>query len=422
MVAGILLLVVLIKVSPPLWRNLVTYPRIQRQVSEFQKLRKEPPSVSHLKVYRGVLHGHSYWSHDSEGTLHELVSAAKKTGTNFIFLSDHPHGNRDTFPRGIRGMFDGVLIEPGSEKKGLNAWPFDTTVVDWSQETDTIISQLVKNGGLVLYSHPEEPHPWNNPWFHGMEIYNFHVDTEDESLLPVILNFTINNKRYKHWAYREIFDEQKSFLAHWDSLNLKRRVVGFAAIDAHENQNYRAKYLKDGRVQWWGPNAKIVDTMEVRWWNKWLFHKPDEDGWIFKWMIDTYETGFDYVTNYVLADSLTVPSIADNVKKGHLYAAFKSLGDAKGFLFYSVNQKDSITAIPGDSVSIGQVKALKAISPYPGQYRLIHNGKVLEVSSKDDYSYSWSNPMERGTYRIEIHLKYDGNYVPWLYSNPVYVY
>jgi len=139
-------------------------------------------------------------------------------------------------------------------------------------------------------------------------------------------------------------------------------------------------------------------------------------------MVDTYNEGFNYITNYVLADSLSVSSLAEHMKKGHLYTAFKSLGDAKGFIYYATNRQDSITGILGDSIKIEQVKSLKAISPLPGQFRLIHAGKVVDCTSIDDYQYSWNDRIKTGSYRIEIHIKLHGKYIPWLYSNPVYVY
>jgi hypothetical protein len=139
-------------------------------------------------------------------------------------------------------------------------------------------------------------------------------------------------------------------------------------------------------------------------------------------MIDTYKEGFNYITNYLLADTLTVTSLADHLKKGHLYTAFKSLGDAKGFMYYAVNQSESITGIMGDSVNLEQLKSLNAVSPLPGQFRLLHNGKTVNVTPADDYQYTWSDMLEKGAYRIEMHIKLRGEYVPWLYSNPIYVY
>ena len=255
-----------------------------------------------------------------------------------------------------------------------------------------------------------------------MEIYNFHTDTKDQSPIPILLNIIVNGKKYRHWALREFFNEQTTILARWDSLNRVRKIVGFSAVDSHENQNLRARYLADGRIQWVGNNAHILDTMEVKFWNRWLFDKPDKSGWVFKWMVDTYETGFNYVTNYLLADSLTTQSLAINLKKGHLYTAFKSLGDAKGFQYFGLNKKDSVCAILGDSIKRDQISSLKAISPYPGQFRLIHDGQTINVSSGENYQSQWSGPLETGAYRIEIHLKLQGKYIPWLYSNPIYIY
>ncbi|MFA5817229.1 MAG: hypothetical protein WC865_16610 [Bacteroidales bacterium] len=421
-ILGFILIALLVLFAPAVWRRWVTYPKLEKQVNEFQKLRKEPASLTKLNTYRGVLHVHSYWSHDSEGTLYDIIPAAINAGIEFVFLTDHPRGNIDTIPRGYKGYYDGVLIEPGSEKQGFDTWPLDSVIIDWNLDKDTIAKNIVSRGGIIFYAHTEEPHNWGNPYYQGMEIYNFHTDTKDESLPPQIINFIVNGNKYRHWALREMFDEQTSILALWDSLNIKRKIVGFSAVDTHENQNIRARYLKDGRVEWVGPNDNVIDTMKVKFWNRWLLHQPDENGWIFKWMVDTYKTGFNYITNYVLADTLSVPSLANHLKRGHLYTAFKSLGDAKGFMYYSVNHVDSISGILGDSIKIDQVKTLNAVSPLPGQFRLIHDGKTVNVSLNDNYQYSWSEPVEKGAYRIEMHIKLKGKYVPWIYSNPIYIY
>ncbi|MBK6285355.1 MAG: hypothetical protein IPF54_24285 [Draconibacterium sp.] len=121
--------------------------------------------------------------------------------------------------------------------------------------------------------------------------------------------------KYRIWALREMFDEQTRILARWDSLNMTRKMVGFSAVDTHENQNIRARYIQDGRVEWVGPNAKIIDTTKVTILNKWMIHEPDKSGWIFRLMIDTYNEGFDYITNYVFADKLSAQSLSGNMKK-----------------------------------------------------------------------------------------------------------
>ena len=422
-VSGMLVIALLVAFAGPLWRHWITYPRMEKQVNEFQKLRKEPESLTKLKTFRGVMHAHSYLSHDSKGTLDDLLSAAKNDGIDFIFLTDHPKFDLDTIPKGYHGNYDGILIESGSENHGFDCWPLDSTIINWKLDNNTVAKQIVSNGGIMFYAHTEEPHNWANPDYQGMEIYNFHTDTKDgESASWHILNFMVNGNKFRPWALREFFDEQTTILARWDSLNLKRKIVGFSAVDSHENQSFRARYLKDGRIQWIGPNAKPIDTIEVRFWNKWLFSEPDQSGWVFKWMIDTYQSGFNYITNYVLADSLSVHSLAENMKKGHLYTAFKSLGDAKGFQYFARNQNDSISGIFGDSIKINQVRSLHAMSPFPGQFRLIHDGKTIRITEGEDYQFTWSEPLVKGAYRIEIRIQPNGKLIPWLYSNPIYIY
>jgi hypothetical protein len=156
--------------------------------------------------------------------------------------------------------------------------------------------------------------------------------------------------------------------------------------------------------------------------NRWMFSKPDENGWIFKWMIDTYMEGFDYVTNYVFADTLSSRSLAENLKKGHNYVAFKTLGDAKGFNFFATGAEGTPLGIMGDSLMISRVKTINAVAPLPGQFRLIHNGNTLKISEVDSYEFTYTDPLEKGAYRVEIHVKIGGKYIPWIYSNPLYLY
>lgn len=422
LLSGFILALCLYLFIPGLWRRWVTYPRLEKQVKSFQELRKEPPVLTALNTYRGALHTHSYWSHDSEGTLASIVPAAKNAGMDFIFLTDHPHGNADTIPRGYRGYYDGVLIEAGSETQGFCTWPLDSAVIDWSAPRDSVVKSVVASGGIIFYAHSEEDHNWANPWYQGMEIYNIHTDTKDESLTGHIFNFIVNGSKYRPWAMREMFDEQTAILAHWDSLNSQRKIVGFAAVDAHENQNIRARYLEDGRVEWVGPNADPIDTVSVSFWNRWLFDPPDAEGWIFKFMVDTYETSFDYVTNYVVADTLSVGSLGRQLKRGNLFIAFKSLGDARGFMFCSRNAEGEVTGILGDSVAIGDVKSLQAVSPLPGRFRLICNGRTVHTSPEGSYDFTWAGPVRRGVYRIEVHVRLGNEEVPWVYSNPMYVF
>ena len=76
----------------------------------------------------------------------------------------------------------------------------------------------------------------------------------------------------------------------------------------------------------------------------------------------------------------------------------------------------------GDSVRISEIKSLTGLAPLPGQYRLIHNGKPVKASDINDYVFEFAEPLTKGAYRLEVHVKINGNYIPWIYSNPIYLY
>jgi hypothetical protein len=294
-------------------------------------------------------------------------------------------------------------------------------VVDWGIKRDEMFRKVIAAGGMVFYGHCEDPHDWENPDFQGMEIYNIHTDSKDENMISHAPNLTINGPKYRHWAYWEVFDEQTQILARWDSLNQRRRIVGISAADAHNNQNIRARYLDDGRVEWVGMNAQAIDTTEAGLLEWLLLSEPDEAGWAFKWEIDTYYASFMLCTNYIFADTLTKESIARHILSGHLFTAFQSLADAEGFAFYTKDAEENLTGIMGDSVAVAKGRTLNAISPLPGQFRLIRNGKLIDTVS-DAYEYHYESLIFPGVYRLEVALFIESEWKPWIYSNPIYIF
>ncbi len=62
--------------------------------------------------YRAAIHVHSGLSHDSRGTVAEIIKAAKQVGVKVILFTEHPAPPRDYFKEGHRGMVEGVLMIP----------------------------------------------------------------------------------------------------------------------------------------------------------------------------------------------------------------------------------------------------------------------------------------------------------------------
>jgi hypothetical protein len=425
-IAGLLILlfVVFLIFTASSWtRHLIKYPRLEKQRAEIWLQYQEPETVIKLKEYKGILHAHTYWSHDSRGSIEEILPAAKQAKLDYLFFSDHPHGDLDTFPRSYHGTYDGIIIEPGTESSdGLMVCPMDSVVLDWGKGQDAIIKQVVDGGGLALYVHTEKPHNWDNPDYQAMEIYNIHTDMLDgEKLAPLIINFAVNGKKYKHWCFRELYDEQTEILANWDSLNMKRKIVGMAAPDAHNNQNIRARYLDNGLVEWVGPNANTMVIKEPGLREKLLCGQPDSAGWVFKFDVDTYFASFNYVNTHIFSDTLTNVSIKNHLVKGHAFIAFENLAEATGFQFYSTDDKNKVNGILGDSVGSDSVSKLHAISPYPVQFKLLKNGKVIDTLN-NAYSYEYNINSESGNYRIVASLLFDKKWTTWVLTNPIYVF
>lgn len=420
----ILVVIALVYAAPWLWRSAVVYPKLEKRRAELHARYKKPEQYIKQVDYNGILHMHCYWSHDSRGVMEEILPAAKKAKLDFLFFADHKRSVLDTFPRAYKGVYEGVIFEPGTEtSQGLMVCPFDTVIIDWNRPQSDIMKEVVDAGGLSLYLHTEESHDWDDPNYQAMEIYNIHTDLldEDGSILPLIVNFAINGKKYPHWAMREIYDEQKAIMANWDRLNMKRRITGIGAADAHNNQNVRARYNDKGMVEWYGPNADLIATVEPGWKEKLLLSEPDTAGWAFKFETDAYFTSFNYVNTHVFCDTFSNVNIKDNIVSGHAFVAFENLAFADGFQYFSTGESNSINAIMGDSVAVGSVDKLKAVSPYPVQFKLVKNGEVIDIQD-DVYDYEFDPEDNTGNYRIEAHVKLGEERTAWVLTNPIYVY
>ncbi len=408
----------------PCWNRLVVYPTLERERAVLWSQYKKPGRFIPHNDYKGVLHSHSGWSHDSRGILPEIIPAARQAGLNFIFLADHRHSDSDSFPRGIHGVFDGIIVESGTESGDppMMVSPLRDTVLDWSKDRKELIRAVVREGGMVFYVHSENRHDWANPDYQGMEIYNIHTDLLDEKRIwPLLFNAMVNSGKYRHWGYREIFDEQTAILARWDSLNGHRRIVGMAAVDAHNNQNIRARVLPDGRVEWVGPDAKTLSVRTPGWKERLLLGKPDAGGWAFNMGMDTYFHSFNYVNTHIFGDTLSARALRNELVRGHAYISFESLAKADGFQFFAAGPSGDPVAIMGDSIPAGTAFRLRAVAPYPVRWELFKDGK-LATSKDNDYAFEFPVNGLRGNYRVVARLKFRDRWLPWIYTNPIYVY
>jgi hypothetical protein len=135
--------------------------------------------------------------------------------------------------------------------------------------------------------------------------------------------------------------------------------------------------------------------------------------------IDPYYRSFRNVSTHVLAPKLDEASIRAALKAGHAFVAHDWMGDATGFRFEAVDARGRHKAIQGDEVARGDGVTLTAKLPLPTYVRLLRHGReVAKSEGKSEFEFAVTEP---GAYRLEAWLRLDGEYRPWVFSNPIYV-
>jgi hypothetical protein len=156
-------------------------------------------------LVRGTFHFHSRLSHDSAGTIEEIIRAAKATGTKIIGFSEHPSRSVDVVAENVKGWQDGIYFLAGTESRNQLHWP--------GRE---------KEDELRFVCHPEEVPTFDRTLYDGMEIYNTHSDVKDEPTRSLITAMLLNLAavgEHPEAAFCSFLDYPKDFLARFDRLS-----------------------------------------------------------------------------------------------------------------------------------------------------------------------------------------------------------
>src|SRR5262249_34868219 len=121
-----------------------------------------PPPGKPLREFRGIIHCHSLYSHDSKGTYEEILAAAKAAKIDFICMTDHPpkEDKGKSLREGWTGLHDGVLFIQGAEYS-------DQILALGIQEPITgkdrrgTIQAIHAQGGVAIACHPELIDDWD---------------------------------------------------------------------------------------------------------------------------------------------------------------------------------------------------------------------------------------------------------------------
>src|ERR1017187_2518319 len=336
-------LVLLFWLRGALYNHFIRFPREEAAWQTLRSQRQPVANNAGWAEYRGILHSHSKYSHDSEVPFEEILRALKGARLDFICLSDHPIAGRADFDLQWRGIHDGKLFIPGFEmKEGIMPFGVAAGIV-LSNQTDsaTLARQISENGGLLFYAHPEEPRDWDRPELVGMEIYNTHSDfkhfaREPGALVPDLL---INQRRYPEHVLRMLFSRPVGFLHHWDDLNRTRHITGVAGNDCHQNVGFRGFYTRSGTIRVEDTSPKTLKEFKLNWFTRplaRLFLGPlQPDRKLFHIQLDPYERMARFVNTHVLARALSEPAILDALRAGRVFVGFDMIADSSTFRWFA---------------------------------------------------------------------------------------
>ncbi|MBM3997621.1 MAG: histidinol phosphatase [Planctomycetes bacterium] len=338
-----------------------------------------------------------------------------------------------TTPR-WRGVKDGVLFIPGSETHGFLVYPMKSMLDRMELKGADFIRTVTADDGMIFLSHIEERrnHPLDD--LTGLEIYNRHWDAKQDRLSLLVLVMMLTDPKglaevkesvrlYPDEFFAFQCEYPKLYLQKWDEGTKRRRLTGIAANDCHHNQIFLMKMVDSDTVLV-GTNVdedkkmqKI--TSEVRPGIK-EFTKGRKPGDILVRIdADPYYRSFRNSATHVLAPKLDEPSLRAALKAGHAFVAHDWMCDATGFRFIASDSGDKEIGIQGDAVKLVDGLTLRAKLPLPAYVRLLRHGEeVAKVVGKADFAFT---PKQAGAYRLEAWLTLDGEYRPWIFSNPIYL-
>jgi hypothetical protein len=389
--------------------------------SDWRKLDRPGP----YRDYRANLHVHSGLSHDSRGTIGEIVAAARAAGTRVLLFTEHPADHYDYFKDGHRGIKDGVLLIPGAETGGFLAFPTHSMrglVTDSPQEFADLVR---RRDGLVFLSHLEERMDWDVRGLTGTEIYNTHADLKDEKRLlaalrnPLwVLGTADLFRKYPQEAFSSLLDYPADYLKRWDQLCLKAPHTGVAANDAHQNIGLVVRLLDRDRARLEDALGKKLFEVDA---GRLPFLRPLREGKkagevLYRLTLDPYECSLRHVGTHLLLTELSEQFVWEALKAGRAFVAFDWLADATGFDFAARCGPRRFEM--GSRPELEKGLVLRGRAPLPGRWRLVRNGAVVAESAGREFTFAVAEP---GNYRVEVWLRVAGEDIIWVLSNPIYV-
>lgn len=398
---------------------------VRKSVATYRAERKEVPRTGPFREHRANLHVHSHWSHDSVGTVDEIVEAARAVGTSVLMFTEHPAEHYDFFVDGNQGVKDGVLMIPGAEMQGFLVYPRMSLRGVTTTSPQELSDLICGREGQIFVSHLEERMEWQIRGVTGVEIYNTHADFKDETQMMSALKNPFKMlqlagliQEYPQESFAALQNYPADYLKRWDELTQIAPHTGISANDAHQNVGFVIRWTE-------GSRGKLEDALGEKGIELDLNALPDIENLkknkqpgdvIFSLFLDRYENSLRHVGTHLLLKDLTEDSVRECLTAGRAFVAFDWIADSTGYDFYADLQ--AIRCEMGEQVTLAPELCLKASAPLPVHWRMIRNGEVVSESDGEALS---CNVTKSGVYRCEAWLDVAGTQMIWILSNPIYV-
>ena len=338
-------------------------------------------------VASGVIHVHTSLS-DGSAEPAAVIAAAQELGLEFLILTDHNHVDG----KGLEGYHGSLLVLVGTEISTNDGHVLGLGVrrpsFHFSGDGTDALDDVRHLGGSSFAAHPTSPREdfrwqgWERPGKWGIELLNGDAAWRSAGswqLLRAAFDYTANPRLGLLGTLAGVTPATDE----WDDLLAERDVPGIAGPDAH------------GAVRF----------------GDWELPVP------------SYGPQLGLVLNHVSLDrplsrdaEIDTAAVLGGLARGRSHVGVDALASAAGFFFRMETADQSFHM--GDTVA--PAAGLEAIAsgrlPEGATLRLIKDGQVLAESVREIRC----GVEAEGVYRVEVHLPQLA--VPWVISNPIYVF
>ena len=378
---------------------------LREELQELRSARIVVPPLPGVRDLRGVIHTHSYLSHDSDGRPEEFLAGARDANLDYLVITDH--FTDKLFEEGLRGQYGDVMVIRGAEfpigctrPRGIARRcasilgfgfdpPLTQTFDPYAYTKPELIGQMRDHGGLVFLAHARGvPDPQYFGMVHGMEVFDI-ADTMRENYLSFpgfMIDLLATQQEYHEELLLSVIERPNWLLARWDELTCSgHHFVGIGGTDAHQN-------------------LKVLGVQ-----------------------VDPYGLVYRVLNNHVLVNNpgSAAPALSsdrtilDALRQGRSYLAFSLFADASGFQFFAADpQSGAPVAMMGDVWEHVPHPQLVVRVPNVAAIEIVKNGVPEFRTVGSELEYTPSGP---GVYRVEVFLKIQRRWRSWIISNPIYL-